>query len=159
MRKKYVCGWLSKKYWKYIFWFILDCCCVNVYFMYKEVLLRIIWKKCYIYLDFVIEFGCVMIGNFIFRKRVCVWEFLVFMFVENNWVNYVFFCLDGKCCRCKGCYVLNICKEVVMGCFICNIYFCKNCYFVRYWVKKLVEIRSLNVIDFLSVIKLWLWLW
>lgn len=35
LRKKYACGRPSKKYWKYILWFILDCCRVNAYLLYE----------------------------------------------------------------------------------------------------------------------------
>lgn len=77
--------------------------------------------------------------------------------LENNRVNHVFLRLDGKRRRCKGCHVLNICKEVVTGCPTCNIHLCKNCYLARHWVKKLVKIWSPNVIDSSGVKKLWLW--
>lgn len=132
LRKKYACGRPSKKYWKYILWFILDCCRVNACLVYKEASSRTIRKKRYTHLDFVIELGRAMIGNFTSRKRVCVRESLAPMFVENNRVNHVFLRLDGKRRRCKGCHVLNIRKEVVTGCPTCNIHLCKNCYLARH---------------------------
>lgn len=132
LRKKYACGRPSKKYWKYILWFILDCCRVNAYLVYKEASSRTIQKKRYTHLDFVIELGRAMIGNFNSRKRVCVRESLAPMFVENNRVNHVFLRLDGKRRRCKGCHVSNIRKEVVTGCPTCNIHLCKNCYLARH---------------------------
>ena len=36
LRKRYACGRPSTKYWHYLLRFIVDCCCVNAYFMYKE---------------------------------------------------------------------------------------------------------------------------
>ena len=36
LRKRYACGRPSKKYWKYLLWFIVDCCRVNAYIVCKE---------------------------------------------------------------------------------------------------------------------------
>lgn len=36
MRKKYSCGRASKKYWKYLMWFIIDCARTNAYIIFRE---------------------------------------------------------------------------------------------------------------------------
>lgn len=36
MKKKYVCGRASKKYWKYLIFFIIDCACTNEYIVFQE---------------------------------------------------------------------------------------------------------------------------
>lgn len=56
MKKKYVCGCVSKKYWKYLM-FIIDCVCINVYIVFWE--------------DFFKE-EIYIVG----WKRLCIWEIL-----------------------------------------------------------------------------------
>ncbi|KAH3808535.1 hypothetical protein DPMN_136892 [Dreissena polymorpha] len=34
-RAKYDVGSCSKNYWRYLFWFLLNCCIVNAFIMYK----------------------------------------------------------------------------------------------------------------------------
>lgn len=53
-----------------ILWFILDCCRVNAYLVYKKASSRTIRNKRYTHLDFVIELGRAMIRNFTSRKSV-----------------------------------------------------------------------------------------
>lgn len=36
MRKKYLCGRVSKKYWKYLMMFIIDCACTIAYIVFRE---------------------------------------------------------------------------------------------------------------------------
>lgn len=91
LRKKYASVRPSKKYWMFILWFVLDCCRVNAYIVYKEAWSRTIRNKRYTHLDFVIELGGAIIRNFTSRKRVCIRESLAPVFVEYNCVNHVFF--------------------------------------------------------------------
>lgn len=137
LRKKYASVRPSKKYWMFILWFVLDCCRVNAYIVYKEAWSRTIRNKRYTHLDFVIELGGAIIRNFTSRKRVCIRESLAPVFVEYNCVNHVFFlCLDGKRRMCKGCHVFSIRTEVVTGCPTCSILLCKTCYLARHWARK-----------------------
>lgn len=36
MRKKYLCGRVNKKYWKYLMMFIIDCACTIAYIVFRE---------------------------------------------------------------------------------------------------------------------------
>ena len=132
LRKRYACGRPSKKYWKYLLWFIVDCCRVNAYIVYKESSSRTMRKKRFTHLDFIVELGRTMIGNFTSRKRVCVRESLPPLYVENNRVPHVFQRLPGKRRRCKECHTIGIRKEVVTGCPICNIHMCKDCFCAKH---------------------------
>ena len=44
-RMKYTLGWFSVKYWKYLFWFLVNSCVVNAYILYEIRSTRQIWDK------------------------------------------------------------------------------------------------------------------
>ena len=68
LRLKYSVGRFSKKYWKYIFWFLVNCSIVNAHILYTETSGRQT-KKTYSHLDFRIELANALIGGFSKRKR------------------------------------------------------------------------------------------
>ncbi|XP_062615302.1 piggyBac transposable element-derived protein 4-like [Saccostrea cucullata] len=128
MRKKYACGRPSKKYWKYILWFILNCARVNAYILFKESSTRVLRRKRYTHYDFVVELAESLIGNFCGRKRLCIREILVPFDVNDNQMPHVHVRMDGLRRRCKICYSKGIRKEVVKGCAVCNIHMCEQCF-------------------------------
>ena len=55
VRAKYPSGRKSKKWWQYLFWFLLDSAIVNSYVLYNEWSTRQMKKKRYSHLDFLQE--------------------------------------------------------------------------------------------------------
>ena len=56
LRKKYAASRASKKYWKYILWFVVDCCRVNAWILYKLTSTRQVGRrKRYSQKDFILE--------------------------------------------------------------------------------------------------------
>ena len=100
MRKKYGAGRNSKKYWKYIMWFILDCCRVNAWIMYKET--HPDMGRTYTQKHFVIDIGKSLIGNFSSRKQISISEHQenvqpIAQQIEHKWIR-----LEGKKNGAKG---------------------------------------------------------
>jgi hypothetical protein len=127
MRKKYAAGRPSKKYWKYIMWFVIDCIRVNAYLLYKEASTRVTRKKRYTHFDFILELGKALVGNYSSRKRVCLRE-VYNTDVENQQVPHVHIRMEGNRRRCKPCYMKGVRKEVVKGCPTCNVHLCAECF-------------------------------
>ncbi|XP_060571267.1 piggyBac transposable element-derived protein 5-like [Ruditapes philippinarum] len=68
-RAKYSVGSCSKKWWKYLFWFCLNCAIVNAHIVYKAVLTRPTKRKRFTQLEFRQELLRSLIGGFSKRKR------------------------------------------------------------------------------------------
>ncbi|XP_052219931.1 piggyBac transposable element-derived protein 4-like [Dreissena polymorpha] len=67
LRAKYPSGRNSKKWWRYLFWFLLDSAIVNSYVLYKEWSTRETMKRRYTHLDLRRELLKELIGSY--RKR------------------------------------------------------------------------------------------
>lgn len=132
MRKKYSCGRASKKYWKYLMWFIIDCARTNAYIIFREASERTLRRKRFTQLDFVTELGESLIGNFCGRKRLCVREILSPLDVNDNQMPHVHVRMEGLRRRCKHCYARSVRKEVVKGCAVCNIHMCSQCFLEKH---------------------------
>ena len=118
----------AKKYWKYLMWFIIDCAHVNAYIMFRETSRRTLRRKRFTHIDFVLELGEALIGNFCGRKRLCIREVLAPLDVNENQMPHVHIRLEGGRRRCKPCHGRRVRKEVVKGCAVCNIHMCAECF-------------------------------
>ncbi|XP_052277135.1 piggyBac transposable element-derived protein 4-like [Dreissena polymorpha] len=67
-RAKNDVGSCSKNYWRYLFWFLLNCCIVNAFIMYKLTSRRRIGWKRFTHLDFGLELVRELAGVFCKRK-------------------------------------------------------------------------------------------
>lgn len=132
MRKKYSCGRASKKYWKYLMWFIIDCARTNAFIIFREASERTIRRKRLTQVDFVTELGESLIGNFCGGKRLCVRESLSTLDLNNNQMPHVHVRMEGLRRRCKLCYARGVRKEVVKGCAVCNIHMCSQCFLEKH---------------------------
>lgn len=69
LRLTYAIGRDSKKAWKYIFYFLVNCATVNAFIIYNMILRRRHSKKRFTHLDFRCELGHELISGFCGRKR------------------------------------------------------------------------------------------
>lgn len=131
LRKKYAASRASKKYWKYILWFVVDCCRVNAWILYKLASTRQLGnRKRYAQKDFVLELGKELINEFSSRKRAAVREcgFPIDIDIQKRKMTHTFERLPGKHRRCKKCYSQQRRHETVYGCSVCNAHMCNDCF-------------------------------
>ena len=125
LREPYPAGRPSKKYWKYIMWFIVDCCQVNAW---------ILWRECkggnagITHKDFVTQIGDCLVGNFSSRKLATIAEKSVAVVPNVFSVPHTWERLPGKKLRCKGCSKQKRRLETVYGCATCNQHLCDACF-------------------------------
>lgn len=111
----------AKKWWKYIFFFVINLCITNAFIVYKESSVRPREKK-YTLLDFRVDVAKELIGQFSRRKRhSCVPQ----PDQSHRLVRIV-----GAKRRCRWCSKQQIRRETVYGFNSCNIHLCKNDCFV-----------------------------
>ncbi|CAL9687268.1 unnamed protein product [Knipowitschia caucasica] len=131
LRKKYAASRASKKYWKYILWFVVDCCRVNAWILYKLASTRQMGrKKRYAQKDFILELGKELINEFSSRKRAAIHECGSPPFIDTHKrkMMHSFDRLPGKHRRCKSCYKKERRHETVYGCSTCNTHMCNDCF-------------------------------
>ena len=129
MRKKYPAGRPSKKYWKYIMWFVIDCCRVNAWIIYKEVSTRQVGRRArFTHKDFILQLCKELIGDFSSRKRVTLRETASTSAVHKRQLQHTWERLPGNKRRCKGCYQQHRRLETVYGCAMCNSHMCAVCF-------------------------------
>lgn len=131
LREKYAASRASKKYWKYILWFVVDCCRVNAWIMYKLASTRRLERrKCYAQKDFILELGRELISDFSSRKPAVIRESgsLIDTDLQKRKMAHTFERLPGKHRRCKSCYKKERRRETVYGCSACNTHMCNDCF-------------------------------
>lgn len=131
LRKKYAASRPSKKYWKYILWFVVDVCRVNAWILYRMSSTRQVGrKKRYTQKDFILELGKALIDGFTSRKRATIRESGVRVDIDakKHKIAHTFVRLPGKTRRCKSCYRLGRRHETVFGCAACNTHMCRDCF-------------------------------
>lgn len=69
LRMKYDVGRNSKKCWRYLFWFLINCAVTNAFIIYKKVSTRPVKRKKYSHLDFRMELAKDLIAGFSSRKQ------------------------------------------------------------------------------------------
>lgn len=127
MRKKYSCGRASKKYWKYLMWFIIDCARTNAYIIFredspKEAVHSVTSLRNLVNLSLETSVD----------ERDCVREILSPLDVNDNKMPHVHVRMEGLRRRCKHCYARGVKKEVVKGCAVCNIHMCSQCFLEKH---------------------------
>ncbi|XP_053372688.1 piggyBac transposable element-derived protein 4-like [Mercenaria mercenaria] len=127
LRMKYDVGRNSKKWWKYLFWFLLNCSIVNSFIMFKMVSRRINKRKRINHLDFRLELVRDLIGGYSKRKRSgIVLDYPGLVDVQNIH-GHVNGRLPGPKRRCQyHMKQLNARRETVYGCTVCNVHLCKE---------------------------------
>lgn len=131
LRKKYAASRASKKYWKYILWFVVDCCRVNAWILYKLASTRQVGRrKRYAQKDFILELGQELINEFSSRKRSAIRECgsPIDTDMQKRKMMHTFERLPGKHRRCKSCYKKERRHETVYGCSTCNTHMCLDCF-------------------------------
>lgn len=128
LRAKYTVGRNGKKWWRYLFWFMLNCAIVNSYFIYQQVSSRVTKKKRYRHLDYQLELVRAFIGGYSKRKRSVGDQFVNHVLIEQENVTlHVNVHLPGRRTTCKHhMRIHNKRKETVYGCAVCNIHLCKD---------------------------------
>ena len=69
LRQYYSCASRAHKYWKYIFWFVVDCCAVNAWILYKMMPLGP-RRKPLSHKAFMLSIIRALAGDFVGRKRI-----------------------------------------------------------------------------------------
>lgn len=131
LRKKYAASRASKKYWKYILWFVVDCCRVNAWIVYKLASTRQLGRrKRYVQKDFILELGKELVNEFSSRKRATIRECgsPIYIDMQKRKMTHTFERLPGKHRRCKSCYKKERRHETVFGCSTCNTHMCNDCF-------------------------------
>lgn len=131
LRKKYAASRASKKYWKYILWFVIDCCRVNAWLLYKLTSTRRLERKRrYVQKDFILELGKELVNDFSSRKRAAIRECgtPIDIDLSKRKMTHIFERLPGKHRRCKSCYKNERRHETVYGCSTCNTHMCNDCF-------------------------------
>lgn len=131
LRKKHAASHASKKYWKYILWFVVDCCRVNAWILYRLTSTRQVGRrKRYSQKDFILELGKELINAFSSKKRAAIRECgsPIDIDLQKRKVTHAFERLPGKHRRCKSCYKKERRHETVYGCSTCNTHMCGDCF-------------------------------
>ncbi|XP_052233143.1 piggyBac transposable element-derived protein 4-like [Dreissena polymorpha] len=133
LRAKYPSGRNSKKWWRYLFWFLLDSAIVNSFVLYNEWSTRETKKRRYTHLDLRRELLKELIGGYRKRKhrdRDDAVDRPALMPVEN------IVCLRDvrpnakwTTCTYHKTRVGNR-SDTVYGCKVCNVHLCKECHVV-----------------------------
>lgn len=133
-RAKYDVGRNSKKWWRYLFWFLLNCSIVNAFIIYKLVSRRITKRKRYTHLDFRLELTRELIGGYCKRKR-SVSEFANRdgLVDTENIDGHIHGKLPGPRRTCKyHTRYLKERKETIFGCAVCQVHLCRDGCHTRY---------------------------
>ena len=125
LRGSYPAGRASKKYWKYIMWFVVDCCQVNSWIVYKECTSD---NKELTHKQYVLAIGRALVGDYTSRKCVTIAERTLSVSATPHKVPHVYERLPGKKLRCKGCYQRKRRLDTVYGCATCNKHLCNDCF-------------------------------
>ncbi|XP_052222966.1 piggyBac transposable element-derived protein 4-like [Dreissena polymorpha] len=127
-------GRCSKKYWRYLFWFLLNCCIVNAFILYKLTSRRRICRKRFTHLDFRLELVRELVGGFCKRKRAAPEGRGRDGLVEQmNMGGHVMSRLSDKTKTCKyHTRYLKQRKETKFGCATCGVHLCQDGCFARY---------------------------
>lgn len=128
LRMKYSVGRDSKKAWKYIFHFILNCAMVNAFIIFNNESQRRNSKKRFTHVDFRLELAQHLIAGFSGRKRKSM-ENREVVHEPQNFAGHESTHMGTKR-RCRVHMNRKERKETVYGCKVCNAHLCKDgCHF------------------------------
>ena len=124
LRAAYPIGRTSKKWWRYIFHFIINICVINSFITLKESVQEgHQWaNKRYCQLDFRLNLVKQLVSGFQHRgrSRSGVLPLSCSTLHEHRWVR-----LQRKKSTCKWCrFKRGVRRDTVYGCISCNLHFC-----------------------------------
>ncbi|XP_052271623.1 piggyBac transposable element-derived protein 4-like [Dreissena polymorpha] len=123
----YEVGRNSKKWWRYLFWFMINTAIVNAYLLFKETSKRRHSKKRFGHLDFREELAEHLIGGYTKRKRASQGQAQAGLINKENVGPHVHAILPGKRRRCKyHSLVLKERTDTRYGCTTCMTPLCCN---------------------------------
>lgn len=126
-RMKYDVGRNCKKWWRYLFWFMVNCACVNAFILYKATSRRTTKKKRFAHLDFRLELVRDIIGGYSKRKRSGVEVGDIGLVDAENIQGHIHGRLNGPGRRCRYHQkYLHTRRETVYGCTVCQVHLCKD---------------------------------
>ncbi|XP_033730112.1 piggyBac transposable element-derived protein 4-like [Pecten maximus] len=127
LRMAYDVGRASKRWWRYIFWFLVNCAIVNSFIVYKMVSKRQTKRKRYRHLDFKNELVRDLIGGYTTRKRQSQQMDNPGIVLQENVGGHINSRLPGPKRRCRFHLTAHKQrKETVYGCVVCGVHLCKD---------------------------------
>jgi hypothetical protein len=128
LRLKYPLGRDSKKAWKYIFFFLMNCAVVNAFILFSTTSRRQNSRKRFTHVDFRMELVHHLIAGFSGRKRKASENILTVHQAENH-AGHESTHMGNKR-RCRIHMNKKERKETVYGCKVCKVHLCKDgCHF------------------------------
>ncbi|XP_062606783.1 piggyBac transposable element-derived protein 4-like [Saccostrea cucullata] len=128
LRLKYPLGRDSKKAWKYIFYFLMNCAVVNSFILFCETSNRPNTRKRFTHVAFRMELVHHLIAGFSGRKRKAA-ENVEVVHQAENFPGHESVHMGTKR-RCRVHMNKKERKETVYGCKVCNVHLCKDgCHF------------------------------
>lgn len=128
LRMKYSLGRDSKKAWKNMYFFLVNCAIVNAFILFSASSIRQNSKKRYTHLDFRMELVHQLIAGFSGRKRKAA-ENVQGVQDAGNYQGHESVHMGTKR-RCRVHLTKKERKETVFGCKVCNVHLCKDwCHF------------------------------
>jgi hypothetical protein len=126
LRMKYDVGRNSKRWWKYLFWFLLNSAIVNAFILYKCASKRQIRKR-YTHLNFRLELVRDLIGGYSKRKRSWSEIDRPGLVEVENIMGHINVLLPGRKKRCRyHLKQLQVRRETVYGCSVCAVHLCRD---------------------------------
>ena len=127
LRMNYSLGRNSKKWWRYLFWFLVNCSIVNSFLLFKASSQRPQKKKRYSHIDFRIDLALELIAGFCKRKRRASEIDNGGLVSAENIEGHIHGKLSGPKGRCRyHLKKLNVRKGTVYGCTVCRVHLCKD---------------------------------
>lgn len=128
LRMKYSLGRDSKKAWKYMYFFLVNCAIVNAFILFSATSTRQNTRKRFTHLDFRMELVHQLIAGFSGRKRKAA-EPIQVVQDPQNYLGHESVHMGSKR-RCRVHMTKKERKETVFGCKVCNVHLCKDgCHF------------------------------
>ena len=124
-RLKYDVSRESKWWWKYLFFFLVNCAIVNAYILYSLSSKRRTQHTRFTHLDFRRELARALVGGFTSRKRSAMCDIQDVPVADAN-VRLHRNTHLGKTRRCKVHSKDGKHKETVYGCELCGVHLCKE---------------------------------
>ena len=121
-------GHSSKKYWRHIFFWLINVSISNAFILFK--LESPNYKKTYDHMKFRLQIAEGLIGNFTSRKRGATLKRPIVPIIDTSGHSFV----RMDCKRPKRCvghrtfFPNEKPRDTSYGCFQCAMFFCKNCF-------------------------------
>lgn len=123
----YAVGRNSKKWWRYLFWFLVNCAIVNAFIIFKQKSRLPRSKKRYSHIDFRIDMAMDLIAGFTKRTRRTSEVNNVGLVNAENINGHINCKLNGPKGRCRyHLKQLGVRKETVYGCSVCRVHLCRD---------------------------------